>query len=76
MDRASLKREAETAGVLAEMMGAAARAAAGQLGVEPTPGRLVLAALIVLTLEARRGEMTLGQVRLLESLVRSTKVEG
>lgn len=70
MDRAKLAQEAETAGVLAELMGAAARSAAAQLGVEPTPGRLVLAALIVLTVEARRGEMTLGQVRLLEKLVR------
>ncbi len=70
MDRAKLAQEAETAGVLAEMMGAAARSAAAQLGVEATPGRLVLAALIVLTLEARRGGMTLAQVRLLEQLVR------
>lgn len=53
----SLEKEMETAGLLAEVMHAAALVLAQRLQVRPTPGRLALAALLVATREARRAQM-------------------
>lgn len=72
MPRPELQHEFEAAAQAAGVMVQAAEQAMRVQGLEPTPGRLALAALCMAAAEARRAGMPLRTWHLLVGLIRSS----